>query len=255
MELTRHLRIAENGFTSKPEGESEDNDEDDDYVDMEDLDEDDLDFSTGSAIAIEKEVATDSLLEIFRSTKQHFLPYVESVVKELLILLEHFWDGIRKAAATTLLSFIATYHDMAGLPKWTPGIKPQAFPSELNQLIEAIMPKVIEMWEEEDDRDVVNSLCEDFQVLVEKLGPGIVVPNCESPLPTIHASKQDTDYTYHQTSTQSATSFCRSWRRRRRASSIPMLTRTTSRRRRSSQQSSPSTMRCSFAPRVTSLPL
>lgn len=171
------LSLTENGFSANPEGD--DNDEDDDYVDMEDLDENDVDFSSGSAIAIEKEVATDALLEIFRSTKSHFLPYVEPVVSELVKLLEHFWDGIRKSAATTLLSFIATFHEMSNLPKWTPGIHPEPLPANLNQLCEAILPKVIEMWEEEDDRDVVNSLCEDFQVLLEKVGPAVIVPKCE----------------------------------------------------------------------------
>ena len=172
------LSLTENGFSANPDGG--DNDEDDDFVDMEDLDENDMDFAKGSAIAIEKEVATDALLEIFRSTKTHFLPYVEPVVKELVLLLEHFWDGIRKSAATTLLSFIATFHDMSNLPKWTPGIHPTPLPANLEQLCEAILPKVIEMWEEEDDRDVVNSLCEDFQVLIEKVGPAVIIPKCES---------------------------------------------------------------------------
>lgn len=171
------LALTANGFTSKPEGDDNDED-DDDYVDMEDLEDGDVDFASGSAIAIEKEVATDALLEIFRSTKGHFVPYIEPVVKELVNLLEHFWDGIRKSAATTLLSFIATFHEMSGVPKWTPGIHPEPLPSSLNQLCEAILPKVIEMWEEEDDRDVVNSLCEDFQALIEKVGPAVIVPNC-----------------------------------------------------------------------------
>ena len=125
---------------------------------------------------MEKEVAADALLEIFRSTKQHFMPYIESVVKNLLPLLDHFWDGIRKAAATTLLSYIATFYEMNNLPKWTPGFSIQALPSSLQQLMDAIVPAVMEMWANEEDRDVVNSLCEDFQVLIEKVGPAVIVP-------------------------------------------------------------------------------
>lgn len=113
-----------NGFTANPEGADEDDDNDEDFVDIDDLDDEDLDYAAGSAIAVEKEVATDALLEIFRSTKQHFLPYVEPVVKELLVLLDHFWDGIRKAAATTLLSYVATFHEISNTPRWTPGINP-----------------------------------------------------------------------------------------------------------------------------------
>lgn len=33
------------------------------------------------------------------------------------------------------------------------------------------------MWQDEEDRDVVNSLCEDFQVLIDKVGPAVVVPD------------------------------------------------------------------------------
>lgn len=140
------------------------------------MDDEDLDFAAGSAIAVEKEVAADALLEIFRSTRQHFLPYVETVVKELLSMLEHFWDGIRKAAATTLLSYIATFNEMSELPKWTAGLNPTPLPQNLQQLVDAIIPPVMEMWEGEEDRDVVNSLCEDFQVLIEKVGPAVIVP-------------------------------------------------------------------------------
>lgn len=96
-------------------------------MDIDDIDEDDLDFSAGSAIAVEKEVAADALLEVFRCTKSHFLPYVESVVQALRSLLTHFWDGIRKSAATTLLSYIATFHDLVVTEKWTPGIHPVSF--------------------------------------------------------------------------------------------------------------------------------
>lgn len=121
--LTVRMTFAENGFTSKP-GEDDNADDSDDFVDIDDLDEDDLDFSAGSAIAVEKEVAADALLEVFRNTKSHFLPYIEPVVEALKNMLAHFWDGIRKSAATTLLSYIATFHDLVVTEKWTPGIHP-----------------------------------------------------------------------------------------------------------------------------------
>jgi hypothetical protein len=44
-------------------------------------------------------------------------------------------------------------------------------------LVNEILPPIIEMWQDEDDRDVVNSLCEDFQVLIEKCGPAVIVPD------------------------------------------------------------------------------
>ena len=125
---------------------------------------------------MEKEVVADALMEIFRSTKQHFLPYIETVVKNLLPLLDHFWDAVRKAAGTTLLSYIGTFYEMSDLAKWTPGVHVQALPSNLQQLVDAIVTPIVDMWESEDDRDVVNSLCEDFQILIEKVGPAVVVP-------------------------------------------------------------------------------
>ena len=172
------LALTANGFTSKPEanGADEDEDDDDDFIDIEDLDEEDLDYAAGSAIAVEKEVSADALLEIFRNTKGHFLPYLEPTVKALIELLEHFWDGIRKSAATALLSFVATFGEISNLPPYTPGLKTSPLPQNMQDLADAIIQPVIDMWSEEEDRDVVNSLCEDFQVLIEKLGPAIIVP-------------------------------------------------------------------------------
>lgn len=73
-------------------------------------------------------MAADALLEVFRNTKTHFLPYIEPVVQALRDMLSHFWDGIRKSAATTLLSYIATFHDLVVTEKWTPGIHPVSSP-------------------------------------------------------------------------------------------------------------------------------
>lgn len=90
------------------------------------VDDDDFDdekaLTVNSAIAVEKEIAADTLGTIFACTKEAFLPYLESATKELLNLLEHYYEGIRKSATTSLIEFIGVFQTLSGSPQWQPGL-------------------------------------------------------------------------------------------------------------------------------------
>lgn len=101
-------------------------------VDEEDIangdeDETDLDaleamFSkVNSAIAIEKEVAADTVGELFQATKQAFIPYLEETVQVLLDLLDHYYEGIRKAAVGSLFQCIKTIYELSDPQDWVQG--------------------------------------------------------------------------------------------------------------------------------------
>ncbi|SRR5258708_3285552 len=89
-------------------------------------DDDDFDdekaLTVNSAIAVEKEIAADTLGTIFAHTKEAFLPYLEPATKDLLHLLEHYYEGIRKSATTSLIEFIGVFHSLSGSPHWQPGL-------------------------------------------------------------------------------------------------------------------------------------
>ena len=85
-----------------------------------DLNIDDL-LDVSSGIYIEKEIAADTIGTIFASTRSHFLPYVEPCTLELLGLLNHFYEGIRKSATDSLLEIIRTFYDLSEPPEWQPG--------------------------------------------------------------------------------------------------------------------------------------
>jgi hypothetical protein len=74
-----------------------------------------------SAVAIEKEVAADTIGELFAATKTAFMPYVQESVKVLIDLLDHYYEGIRKSAVGALFAFIKTLYDLSDPQDWIPG--------------------------------------------------------------------------------------------------------------------------------------
>ena len=94
------------------------------YLKEETLHEDiDLDKLTevNSAIAVEKEIAADTIGTVFSATGEHFLPYVEKCCLSLTPLLSHYYEGIRKAALNSLLEITRTFYDLGKYPDWQPG--------------------------------------------------------------------------------------------------------------------------------------
>lgn len=96
---------AENGMTS---------------MELEDLDLDKL-MDVNSAIAVEKEIAADTIGTLFTATQSHFFPYVEPCTLELVQLLPHYYEGIRKSAMDSLLEIVRTFYDLSDHTEWQPG--------------------------------------------------------------------------------------------------------------------------------------
>jgi hypothetical protein len=51
--------------------------------------------------------------------------------------------------------------------------------ANIAQLAGAVLPPIFEMWEEEEERDVVNELCNSFSAALMVVGPALIVPQCE----------------------------------------------------------------------------
>ena len=109
-----------------------------------------------TAVAMEKEVATDCFGDIVSNTKRQYLPHLEKTVTQLLGITNHSFEGVRKGAISALWRSYATLWQLAeddGLPKWKPGLPLQIQPTaDLAKLGSLVMKATLEVWESESDR-------------------------------------------------------------------------------------------------------
>ena len=85
------------------------------------IDLDDSIMDVNSAIAIEKEIAADTIGTLFASTQIHFLAFVEPCTLEVIKLLSHYYEGIRKSAIDSLLEIVRTFYEISDHEDWVPG--------------------------------------------------------------------------------------------------------------------------------------
>ncbi|EIW66019.1 importin beta-4 subunit [Tremella mesenterica] len=148
-------------------------DGDDDDTDLEDLD--NMFSNVNSAVAIEKEVAADTIGELFAATKEAFIPYVRETMQVLLELLEHYYEGIRKASIGSLFAFIKTTYELSHPDEWIPGgVVKVSFHHDVKQIVDAILPPIFEIWKTEDDQSVVILLCSELADTMSTCGPALV---------------------------------------------------------------------------------
>jgi hypothetical protein len=89
-------------------------------IELEDVDLDKM-LDVNSAIAVEKEIAADTIGTLFAATLGHFFPYVEQCALELVALLPHYYEGIRKSATDSLLEVVRTFYDLSDHQEWQAG--------------------------------------------------------------------------------------------------------------------------------------
>lgn len=132
----------------------------DDLDEMEDEDDEDdwEDFGTVTAVAMEKEIAVEVIGDVLSHTRKNFVPYFEKTIETVVGLVEHSYEGVRKAAIGTLwrayACLWALMEDHTG-DKWSPGLPLKATPSgELIKLGEVVITATLSVWEDEMDRYV-----------------------------------------------------------------------------------------------------
>ncbi|KAF2199574.1 ARM repeat-containing protein [Delitschia confertaspora ATCC 74209] len=143
-------------------------------------DEDDIDDITGvTAVAMEKEIAAEVFGDIITHTRRAYLPYLEATVKTLLELVEHSYEGIRKAAIGTLFRTYACLWGMAegsGMEKWRPGFPLMVQPnSELQKLGNVVIKATMGVWQDEMDRGTVTDINRDLAATLKLCGPAILM--------------------------------------------------------------------------------
>ncbi|THU97754.1 ARM repeat-containing protein [Dendrothele bispora CBS 962.96] len=148
-------------------------------AELEDIDLDKL-MDVNSAIAVEKEIAADTIGTLFSATQGHFLPYVESCALELVSLLLHYYEGIRKSALDSLLEIVRTFYDLSDHQEWQPGANVTVLLNPtVKDLIGHVLPPLLEMYETEDNKSVVSALCVSLAETMNKVGPAFIEGNLE----------------------------------------------------------------------------
>ncbi|KAF7308578.1 Importin N-terminal domain-containing protein [Mycena chlorophos] len=144
-----------------------------DMVEIEDIDVEKM-MDANSAIAVEKEIAADTIGSVFAATKTHFLPYVEECTLQLVEMLQHYYEGIRKSATDSLLEIVRTFYELSGAPEWTAGLNYAPVPDAVKKLNEHALKALLEMYETEDNKSVVTTLCNSLAETITKIGPAFV---------------------------------------------------------------------------------
>ncbi|EMR09486.1 hypothetical protein PNEG_02074 [Pneumocystis murina B123] len=143
-----------------------DNDKDDTLLDM---------SKVNSAITMEKEIAVDALGEICSHTKELFIPYLEESKERLINLSTHFYEGVRKAAISSLWRFTATLYNISNPQQWLPGL-PLKIPlhTDVDKFATSVRDITIEILEDESERLVVIEICQNISETLKVCGPGIL---------------------------------------------------------------------------------
>lgn len=134
----------------------------DDIKDDDDDDDDWNEINTVTAVAQEKEIAVEVIGDIMTHTSQDYLPYVERTIQVVLPLVEHSYEGVRRAAIGTLYRVYAAVWQLQpeDVKKWNPGLPVQAkLPGELTKLGQVIMTATLAVWQQEEDRYVDIHYC------------------------------------------------------------------------------------------------
>lgn len=129
-----------------------------DDMDDEDDEEDWDDLTAVTAVALEKEIAIEVIGDVLSHTKDLYIPYLEKTVEAVMTMVDHSYEGCRKAAIGTLwrayACLWALMEDHSG-QRWTPGLPLKQEPSgELIKLGEVVTSATMAVWGDEMDRYV-----------------------------------------------------------------------------------------------------
>lgn len=145
----------------------------DEAVGVDDDDEENK-YSVNSAMAIEKEVAIDTLGDLISSTKTDFTKYIEPATELLVDCADHFYEGIRSNALAVLWKTYVVFYEASVTKgfKWTPGYPASySVPDEVTHLGKLAREKTIEVLSTELDISVVCTICDCIADGIKRTGP------------------------------------------------------------------------------------
>lgn len=170
-------------FQSCQQQEVEDNLDDDEGDLAVDGDPDHLSgYRINSAIAEEKEIAVDALGVIFEFTKSHFTPYLQVTLQTLQELSDHTHEDVRKSCVVALFKVLVTlwviHHENV---TWSAGLPPAyATHPDVQHIIKIVMDESMRYFDEEEDKAVVVTLCQELMEALNAVGPVLVASHIDA---------------------------------------------------------------------------
>ncbi|KAJ3343389.1 hypothetical protein HDU93_008754 [Gonapodya sp. JEL0774] len=144
-------------------------------IDLGDDDDAENGIVVNSHVAEEKEIAADALGELFVATQSHYMPFVEESINALIGLLEHYFSGVRRSAASSLFKFVATFYKMSNPQQWVAGFPVQVpVHDNVKNIAKLVMEGIIKMLKEEEDRMCVIQVGQDFAECLKSVGPVLI---------------------------------------------------------------------------------
>ncbi|VVT44018.1 uncharacterized protein SAPINGB_P000261 [Magnusiomyces paraingens] len=132
-------------------------------------------LDTSSAIAMEKEYATDTLGDLIESAKQDF-PDIKRAISYLISQTQYYFEGLRKASITALWRAYLTWVSLDNEGKWTPGLPATEHTNEITAYIATEIRKdIFELLEGEEDRDVAILICQRLAEGLKIIGPRVLL--------------------------------------------------------------------------------
>lgn len=149
--------------------------------DEEDLEDEDVwdELTAVNAVALEKEVAAEVMGEILTNCTTGYLPYLSQTVEVLTQKLQHPYEGVRKAAVSTLWRAYATFwtfsEQQGQMQKWVPGLPLVVQPTpDLQKFGALVMTATINLLKDEHDRSTVTDICKNLAETLKLCGPAII---------------------------------------------------------------------------------
>ncbi|KAK9463601.1 armadillo-type protein [Lipomyces oligophaga] len=158
-------------------------DEPEEDIDIGNADEEDpwKNITVNTSLAIEKEIAIDTIGDLAAGTKSAFLPYMDTASEKLLAYTEHFYEGLRRAAITSLWQTVGVIYNIANPPKWEPGLRLKIpLPETVTAYSAIVMKATLESFEAEDDRSTATAICNNLSESLRLCGPGILGDSSEA---------------------------------------------------------------------------
>lgn len=158
-----------------------DDDDDDLLADLmaEDDDEDD-DWAGMDSEAQEKEVAIEALGDVIANAcgEEEMQEYLDKAIEAAVDLTEHHYGGVRKAAVSMLwrsYSRVWQLTEESTGSKWEPGFPPKAAPTPLlAKMAEKIVRPTLDLWTDENERDVVTDINRNISATLDVTGPTVI---------------------------------------------------------------------------------
>lgn len=150
---------------------------DDDWDDIEDLDE----LGAVTAVALEQEIALDVLGDVITNScnEQSLAKYVAPTVEKVAALANHPYEGCRKTAIGTLWRTYSRvfqlWEEQTG-NKWEAGIPPKYTPdASVITIGQTLAQTTLDLWAEDCERSVVTDINRNVAATLKACGPAILV--------------------------------------------------------------------------------